>query len=761
MATVYLARDLRHDRPVALKVLHPELAATLGPDRFLREIKLAARLQHPHILSVHDSGEAAGRLWFTMPYVEGESLRDRLRRERQLPLDVAIEITGQVAQALDYAHQHGVIHRDIKPENILLTGDVNVLVADFGIARALGVDEQLTATGLSVGTPAYMSPEQAAGERTIDARNDVYSLGCVLYEMLAGEPPFTGPTAQAIIAKRFSTPVTPIRVVRPDIPVHVEQALTVALARAPAGRFTSAGEFARALKVAGATTQRRSRAALLVVPVAALLLIAGWVLVRNVSDSRAPLDGADPPERIRTIAVLPFVNMSGDPSNEYFSDGVTEEILNALTQSTDLRVAARTSAFQFKGKRQDVREIGRLLGVATILEGSIQRSGDAVRITAQLVDARTGYHLWSAKYDRRVENLFAVEDEIARTIADTLKVPLGFGSGAVVAGRRTADPVAHELYLRGLALIAERGPSLTSAIAYFDSALARDSNFAAAWAGLAEAHELRMYGREWGPDLAAAKRAAARALALDSALALAHGVTATLHRDEWEWAAADSSYRRSLALAPNDAETMDQYAQFLFQTDQLDAALRWEERARRLNPLAANPLRSMGAMLISERRYDSARTVLLEASKRLSEPVTIEWAIWASLLQHRYDLAGELVKRAADRAGGSAESYLALVRGVADPKRRAEALRVLREARAEPGYRSRQRTEENPVDRILWFAMLADTAGLYRELELHAARGAGETFTLWFEPLDRYRGTPRFRELLLRFNLPYEGTPLP
>src|SRR6266853_2466309 len=206
MATVYLARDLKHARPVALKVLHPELAATLGPERFLREVQLTARLQHPHILTVHDSGEAAGRLWFTMPFVEGESLRDRLRRERQLPVDDALRIATEAARALDYAHHHGVVHRDIKPENILLTGDGSTLVADFGIARALGGDDGLTQTGFAVGTPAYMSPEQAAGDKTLDARTDVYSLASVLYEMLAGEAPWTGPTAQSIMAKRLSEP---------------------------------------------------------------------------------------------------------------------------------------------------------------------------------------------------------------------------------------------------------------------------------------------------------------------------------------------------------------------------------------------------------------------------------------------------------------------------------------------------------------------------------------------------------------------------
>src|SRR5689334_498233 len=258
MATVFLAQDLKHDRPVALKVLHPELAASLGPDRFLREIKLAARLQHPHILTVLDSGDVGGRLWFTMPFVEGESLRDRLRRERQLPVEDALRITREAAQALQYAHSHGVIHRDIKPENLLLTDDGNTLVADFGIARGLQAggagDDKLTDTGLVVGTPAYMSPEQASGDRALDARSDVYSLGSVLYEMLVGEPPFTAPTMQAMIVKRLTEAPPSVRAVRTTVPEAVDLAVRKSLEPLPADRFGTMKEFAQAISQADGRT---------------------------------------------------------------------------------------------------------------------------------------------------------------------------------------------------------------------------------------------------------------------------------------------------------------------------------------------------------------------------------------------------------------------------------------------------------------------------------------------------------------------------
>ena len=257
MATVFLARDLKHDRPVAIKVLHPELAASLGPERFLREIKLAARLQHPHILTVLDSGETAGRLWFTMPYVEGESLRDQLRRERQLPIDAALRIALEAARGLAYAHEHGVVHRDVKPENILLTRDGTTLVADFGIARALGGNDGLTETGMAVGTPAYMSPEQAAGDNRLDARTDQYSLAALLYEILAGEAPWTGATAQAIAAKRLIEPPPSVRSVRPNVPAAVDAAIRKALAPVAADRFGALEQFAQALQTSAATEVRR------------------------------------------------------------------------------------------------------------------------------------------------------------------------------------------------------------------------------------------------------------------------------------------------------------------------------------------------------------------------------------------------------------------------------------------------------------------------------------------------------------------------
>ncbi|PYP40019.1 MAG: hypothetical protein DMD43_09480, partial [Gemmatimonadetes bacterium] len=352
MATVYLAHDVNHDRPVALKVVLPELAASIGNDRFQREIKLAARLQHPHILSVYDSGDAAGQLWFTMPFVEGESLRDRLVRETQLPVEEAVRIVREAALALDYAHRHGVVHRDIKPENILLS-DGQALVADFGIARAVGAEGSLTRTGTTVGTPAYMSPEQASGERTIDGRSDIYALGCVLYELLAGEPPFTGPTAQSIIARALTETPRPLSGVREAVTPSLQAAVTKALARTPADRFSTAAEFAKALgstsgevAVTGAVTAatpavppRASSRAKWLIPAAVVVLAGAFVLGYAL---RHTAGGSG-----RRIAVLPFEN-EGAAEDEYFADGVTDEVRSKLAGLPGLQVTARGSASQYR-----------------------------------------------------------------------------------------------------------------------------------------------------------------------------------------------------------------------------------------------------------------------------------------------------------------------------------------------------------------------------------------------------------------------------
>ena len=411
MATVFLARDLKHHRPVALKALHPHLSHVLGPERFRREIEFLAGLTHPHIVPLHDSGGTADLLWYTMPYVDGESLRDRLRREGRLPLEDVLRITTEVADALQYAHGRGIIHRDLKPENILLSAG-HAFVADFGIARALthAGDDRLTGTGLALGTPAYMSPEQAAGEQAVDAQSDIFALGCVVYEMLAGEPPFQGPTPQAVLARRLTGPAPSLRSRRADLSEAVAAAVARALAQVPVDRFSTAAEFASSL--AGGIDQTDATGA------------ATIPAVRGTTSDRS-------------IAVLPFSDMSPERDQEYLADGIAEEIINALTRIGSLRVAARTSSFAFKGRNEDVGQIGRKLKVSTILGGSVRKAGSRLRVTAQLVNVTEGYQLWSERYDRELADVFAVQDEIAESVVGALSIVMG-KTGAREGNRQAA-----------------------------------------------------------------------------------------------------------------------------------------------------------------------------------------------------------------------------------------------------------------------------------------------------------------------------------
>jgi serine/threonine-protein kinase len=585
MATVYLADDLKHGRKVAIKVLLPELCSTLGPDRFTREIQVAAALNHPHILPLYDSGELDNLLYYVMPHVRGESLRQKLRRERQLPIDEAIGIVRQVASALDYAHVHGLIHRDIKPENILLH-EGEAMVTDFGIALAASAapSDRLTGTGLMLGTPAYMSPEQAAGERALGAASDVYSLGCVLYEMLAGEPPYTGATAQAVIAKRFTDPVPAVRPLRPTVSVAVEQALMKALARVPADRFASAGAFADAL-----TTLAGDRP-------------------RTPSIAQLP-----------SVAVLPFLNLSPDPENEYFADGITEDVIAQLSKIRSLKVISRTSVMPFKKREQSLRAIGVTLQVATLLEGSVRRAGERVRIVAQLIDAATDQHLWAETYDRQLTDIFAIQTDVALRIAAALRAELSHDERTRIRREPTSDVHAYQLYLQGRQCYARQTEeSIRRGIEYFEQATAEDPAYALAHVGVALAYaELAAgQGGTVRPDVAyqRAKQAVTKALALDSGLGEAHSVSALLKLvHDFDWAGAEEEFKLALELSPGGADIYDHYGWLCWALERYDDAVAMVKRAQELDPLMHRA--DVATTLIRAGRYEEA----LQAALRCIE----------------------------------------------------------------------------------------------------------------------------------------------
>jgi serine/threonine-protein kinase len=632
MATVYLAHDLRHDRPVALKVLHPHLGHALGPERFLREIKLAARLQHPHILTVHDSGESAGRLWFTMPFIEGESLRDRLGREKQLPVDTALRIATQAADALEYAHRHGVIHRDIKPENILLSGG-HALVADFGIARALSgaPDDQLTSTGMSIGTAAYMSPEQAAGEKDVDARSDIYSLATVLYEMLTGQVPFAASTPQAMIARRFTETARPVRTLREAVPISVEAALGKGLARTAADRFESAEAFGTALTVSGATTPvpvapspTQPSAPTLALPEssarrrrfspALATLILGFAIGLGVlfawnGRRDSGRDGESP-----LIAVLPFRN-AGDSADAYFAEGMAEEVRGRLAGLTGLRVVASGSTREYRETTKSLPEIGRELGAEYLLTATVRwaKKPDGtsrVRVSPELVRISDGTATteWQQPFDAALTDVFQVQGDIAEQVANALDLELGAAQHQQLVERPTKSLAAYDFYLRGRSQQGGDLPALRRQAALFEQAVAADPDFVEAWRELTRAYSLLYTNGTPDPATdARARAAAARAVELDPRGPHGHAALADYQsaiRKQYD--AAAGSIAISLAAAPNDAALLRTSARIARARGDWDGAVRQLQEARDLDPRSVSVASSLQTALLWLRRYPQA-----------------------------------------------------------------------------------------------------------------------------------------------------------
>ncbi|MEQ1832720.1 MAG: protein kinase [Candidatus Eisenbacteria bacterium] len=546
MATVYLARDRKHvHRAVALKVLRPDVASALGAERFVREIHVAALLNHPHIVPMFDSGEAGGLLYYVMPVVEGETLRQRLLREPPLAMTDVLRIASGIALALGYAHSHGVVHRDIKPENIILAGD-EAIVTDFGIARAMrAAGEHTTASGLLLGTPGYMSPEQATGAADVDGRADVYSLGCVVYEMLVGESPRVWLDSESVRAGRISQVPLAARSRLDALPRWIEEVLARALAALADDRFASAAAFADALR--------------------------SHQVPGLASTARA-------------VAVLPFVSLSGDGEGAFLGDGFAEEIIHALARVRSLRVAARSSAFAFRDRAADVREVGRALGVDAVLEGSVRRAADRLRVTVQLVDVASGYQLWSEHFDRQMCDVFAIQDEIAGSVAKALAIILTDTERRALVRVPTSDLSAYEYYLRGREYLHEnRRKSLEYARQMFTRAVERDAGFALAHAGIADCcSQLHMYYPSGSSELERADTESARALELDADLPQAHAARgfALFQRGRFDEAAAE--FETAIRLDPAQFEARYFYGRQCFQRGQPTEAARWFEDAARV-----------------------------------------------------------------------------------------------------------------------------------------------------------------------------------
>jgi serine/threonine protein kinase/tetratricopeptide (TPR) repeat protein len=675
MSRTYVARETALDRRVVIKVLPPDLAATVSHDRFRREILVSAQLQHPNIVGILTTGEVDGLPYFTMPFVDGESLRMRLQRHGPLSIAQTVSILRDVARALSFAHERGIVHRDVKPDNVLLTSGAAV-VADFGVAKALSSarvrrhkddDATITTAGTALGTPTYMAPEQAAGDPAADHRADLYAFGVMAYEMVAGEAPFSGRAPAQLLAAHISETPTHIAVSRADVPRALADLVMRCLEKEPSRRPQNAAEVALALEdpamVSGAFASaptlsatralRRPRLAQWIVRgLAAAGLVGGGVLLAR------PLFNANPPPaepapgtvtNARSIAVLPLVNLSGD-SNAYLANGITDELTSALSRVNGFRIASRTAAQAAQSKGAGPQEIGTELNVAYLLEGTVQRQGNQLRITTRLVNASDGFTTWSAVYDRQATDLFKVQDQVARAVVDALSTELGVASTAGLTG--TSDPTAYDHYLRGRSLFQKRDPnSLPLALKEYQTAVKFDPAFARAHAGIASVFAvLPLYG-EADPRTAAEQGLAAAntALRLDSTIAEGYAARGVLQMMQWRF----------------------------------DDAAKDLERARRLDPSNPLALQWLGELRLVRGDAAGAEEALTQASKLdPTAPITLAVGAMAQQSAGRTDSALSSAQRALDLDPALYAPRLIYGTLLLDAGRVREAVRELEKARS-------------------------------------------------------------------------------
>ena len=752
MATVFLAHDLKHDRDVAIKVMHPEIAQSLGTERFLREIAMTANLRHPHILPLYDSGAAAGVVYYVMPFIDGGSLRDRLDRDKQLPIDEALTIAREVADALGYAHASGVVHRDIKPENIMLERG-HAIVSDFGIARAASTlgSERITETGMSVGTPTYMSPEQAACEPDIDGRSDLYSLGCVLYEMLGGQPPFTGPTVESVVRQHLITEAAPITNLRPTVPAEVAGALARTLAKNPADRFNPAAQFVQALAPAVSTqpiqkvTSREPRSPATITLIAAAGVVAvvalGWIGVRSL-----PL-GATP--KIERIAVLPMENQTGDTSQMFFADGMTRELIGVLTDAGVWTLGHRAVA-AYRNTAKPAAEIARELGVDALVTGSVLKAGDVVQIAAELTDPKSGKSLWARTFSRPAPDVVTLEHEVALEIARGIRARLTPDQEKSLGSARPVNPQAYAQYLLGQEEINQRTPeSIQRAIAYLGRSIALDSTFASAWATYAMAHAYGIFYNAVPPDSARAaiERASARALELDDQLGdalIAHGMMRFLL--DWDFTKADEEINRGMDRNPTTiAQAFAVY--FPWETGQFEKASTIGKHIIELEPTTAQWHSDMAWNRWSAGDSVAARAYAQQAI-RLDSTFNEPYFILA-MINADGGNAPAARREAAQTIALGKGAFAQVIDGYVKAKTgdTAGARRVLQ---AMDGRR--------PAQRAVVFAALGSSDSMYVMFE--RAIDAKDPDAIWFlnaiPSLRPMRQEPRYQRLLERMGLPKE-----
>ena len=758
MALVYRAHDLKHGRDVAVKVLRPELAHAVGGDRFLREIATTATLRHPHILPLYDSGNADGALYYVMPLVEGESLRDRLDREGRLPIAEALRIAAEVADALGYAHEHGIAHRDIKPENILLERG-HAVVADFGIARAVAstASERLTETGFAVGTPMYMSPEQAVGEQNIDGRSDLYSLGCVLYEMLAGQPPFTGASAVVITQQHVIATPAPVTNARPEVTPAVAQALARVLAKDPTERPWPASRFVDALTsqqvVAAATATpietartrparaRFARGMVMVAAGAITLFAAGWAVQRMRLAGDAP---------IGRIAVIPMDNQTGDTAQRFFADGMTREVIGVLADA-GVRVLGYRAVATYRNSAQPINEIARELGVDAIVSGAVLRTGDVVTLSAELINARSGETLWSRTFERSAADVMTLQRDVAAEIARGIRVGLTPDQAQRLTAARQVNPRAYAQYLLGQEAAALRtADGFRRSVIYLRRSLDIDSTYAPAWATLAITNTYALIYQTTSRDsaYAMAMQAATRAIALDAELGdayYARGV-ARLH-DQWDFAGAYADFVAAESR-PSSTLGLGMLDWAYWEMGDFDQAIARGRALSEQEPTTAQWRSDLAWGLWSSGKTADALTAARKGTE--IDPAFYEtWDILSLVLGElgQHAAADSAHRRAVEVAGGDYwirlynEGLLASQRGDTTGVRRALASMVGDPRLAQRGS-------------LLFLTGQKDSA--YAMLDRAVAARDGDLLQVLnaMPPLYRFRREPRYQALLARIGMP-------
>jgi eukaryotic-like serine/threonine-protein kinase len=738
MSRVFVAQERALGRRVVVKILPPDMARDVSIERFRREIQLAAGLLHPHIIPLLSAGDADGLPYYTMPFIVGESLRLRLARDWRLGHEEAAQLAREVAMALDYAHRQGIVHRDIKPENILLH-DGHALVTDFGIARALTRSmsvSTLTISGVALGTPLYMSPEQGGAEGEIDGRSDIYSLGCVLYEMLVGDPPFRGKTAAAIIMRHLVDPVPRPSAIRPQIPGELDDVVAHMLAKDPGNRFASGADLARDLDQA--LSMARTPSAFL-------------VRSPQATPAATPTSPLPAPDAGRFVAVLPFENMSPDPDNEYFSDGIHEEIIAQLSKIRGLKVISRTSVMRYKKSQQPAREIGRALGVSHLLGGTVRRAGDRVRISAQLIDSDADENIWAETYERDMSDVFAIQSEVAEQIAQRMQTRVTPGEHSRINKKPTDDVEAYNLYLLGRHHYNKVTPAdFTKALEYYRAAIARDPSFARAYAALADALFYLGAGywavrpHDTYPEAFAA---ATKALELDPSLAEAHG-SLGMHYGwyEYDWKRGEAELARAVELNPSGAMLHVCYAMQLAAEGRFDEALAMRDIACRLDP-GAMAIRGNGSwILYLARRMDEA--LVDGRSLRHLEPGSAYGAFSHGLICAQAGQPDEAIAAFRDAVNLSDRTSLYLVMlayALAAGKQPNEARSVLAEVQG--------RTAEFiwPMGLAFAYAHLGETETALDHLQRAYDERVGWMLLIGREPaLDILRGNPRFEAIARR-----------